>query len=204
MASCLACEEGTTVEEYCADPRHSDVVGCSTPRTPGTSPSGADSNASSRAGCEFETEPVTPYFWDEGCNPSGLGCLADGVHARCRFCGGGAYASIPCPSCAFPGAAPGPHYWDNACRANPGLRGCLADGVHQECRRCGSGEFSDVRCPSSIIPAPGACAFRHAPATPHYWEPKCKRGIMGCWADGVHAECRWCGKGPYRSIPCPR
>uniref|UniRef100_A0A7S1WXU8 Uncharacterized protein n=1 Tax=Alexandrium catenella TaxID=2925 RepID=A0A7S1WXU8_ALECA len=175
-----------------------------TTTTTTTAPSSArQTNESALVGCDFQTEPITPYFWDESCNPHGLGCFADGIHGECRFCGQGAYASVPCPTCNFTGPAPGPHYWDNACRRDPTLRGCRADGVNLECRRCGSGEYQDVRCPAWVVPTHGQCSFQSQPATPHYWEPACRRGITGCWADGIHAECRWCGEGPYRSIPCP-
>mmetsp|Transcript_77208 Transcript_77208/g.226444 ORF Transcript_77208/g.226444 Transcript_77208/m.226444 type:complete len:377 (-) Transcript_77208:362-1492(-) len=203
MASCLACQIGMSIEDYCANPLHFGVSGCGTPSTTLASAQAGQGNSSAGTGCAFEIEPVTPYFWDESCNPHGLGCFADGIHGPCRFCGEGAYASISCPGCTFPGKAPGLHYWDNACRVDPRLPGCLADGVHPECRFCGEGQYEEVQCPASVVPTTGRCVFRDEPSMPHYWDPACKRGIVGCWADGVHAECRWCGEGPYENILCP-
>jgi len=31
----------------------------------------------------------------------------------------------------------------------------------------------------------------------------CESGKLGCWADGVHAQCRFCGCGVYEELPCP-
>merc|ERR1712154_622894 len=41
------------------------------------------------------------------------------------------------------------------------------------------------------------------PRIPYFWDPTCEMGQVGCWADGIHAECRFCGHGVYRSIDCP-
>jgi len=50
--------------------------------------------------CSFDNEPTVPFFWDESCPQDGqsLGCLADGVHAQCRFCGAGDYSEVLCPA----------------------------------------------------------------------------------------------------------
>jgi len=50
--------------------------------------------------CSFDNEPTVPSFWDESCPEDGqsLGCLADGVHAQCRFCGAGDYSVVLCPA----------------------------------------------------------------------------------------------------------
>lgn len=201
-ATCLACREGVSVEDYCADQRRSGTPGCEEVPIATDSPS-VPANTSALQGCKFQTEPVTPYFWDESCNLHGLGCFADGIHGHCRFCGEGAYASIECPSCTFQGEAPGLHYWDNSCRTHPGKPGCWADGLHPECRRCGNGPYANVTCPASVSPTDGHCTFPNEPTTPYYWERTCKSGMLGCWADGIHAACRWCGEAPYESITCP-
>ena len=39
--------------------------------------------------CKFDNPPVTPYFWDSSCYMGMKGCLADGKHLGCRFCGAG-------------------------------------------------------------------------------------------------------------------
>merc|ERR1711957_475889 len=31
----------------------------------------------------------------------------------------------------------------------------------------------------------------------------CVAGDLGCWADGVHAQCRFCGHNPSIGVPCP-
>lgn len=49
--------------------------------------------------CSFANQPTLKYFWDETCNPSGgAGCMADGSHKECRFCG-----QSPFPDCPEPG-----------------------------------------------------------------------------------------------------
>ena len=39
------------------------------------------------------------------------------------------------------------------------------------------------------------CSFANPPVVPYYWDPNCTNDLtsLGCWADGVHAECRFCG-----------
>lgn len=42
-----------------------------------------------------------------------------------------------------------------------------------------------VKCPrNAIVPDTRLCAFDNEPATPYYWEPRCRMGIKGCYADG--------------------
>jgi len=48
--------------------------------------------------CKFDTDSVTPYFWDSSCEDGMLGCKADGINLRCRFCGTDKYQSVPCPA----------------------------------------------------------------------------------------------------------
>jgi len=81
----------------------------------------------------------------------------------------------------------------------------MADGKHIGCRFCGAGAYAEVTCPASL------CTFApeaNEPAHPYkyYWEPLCwdtSAHILGCKADGIHEECRFCGGGEYTSIPCP-
>jgi len=79
-----------------------------------------------------------------------------------------------------------------------GVHGCNADGIHVQCRFCGSGVFADIPCPASEV-----CSFANEPSIPYYWDPECSMGTLGCMADGMHAECRFCGKRPFEGIPCP-
>jgi len=46
----------------------------------------------------------------------------------------------------------------------------------------------------------GACSFSRPPADTYVWDPACAGGGVGCRADGVHNECRWCGFAAY--APC--
>merc|ERR1712187_1068264 len=59
--------------------------------------------------------------------------------------------------------------------------------------------FSHIHCPGSQV-----CAFEVIPTVPYYYEPNCHSGMLGCKADGVHDECRFCGAGTFESIRCPR
>lgn len=45
------------------------------------------------------------------------------------------------------------------------------------------------------------CNFEVEPQTPTVWDPTCKEGKMGCKADGVNSECRFCGEEPYADCP---
>lgn len=58
--------------------------------------------------------------------------------------------------------------------------------------------------PHKWVPAE-RCAFANPPVVPYYWDPKCTfdNTSLGCWADGVHAECRFCGEEPYTGVHCP-
>lgn len=157
--------------------------------------------------CDFETEPVgVGYYWESSC-PSidgGLGCLADGKHQGCRFCGGdGNYSSIRCAvkQCTFANEPANPYYFDKECYN--GMLGCLADGIHAGCRFCGRRPYENIPCPDSVqIPA-DACWFRNEPKVKHYWEPNCTMGKLGCWADGIHAECKFCGDAEGEFEACP-
>lgn len=47
----------------------------------------------------------------------------------------------------------------------------------------------------------GACSWPALPLTPFVWDPSCTVGQLGCDADGVHIQCRFCGEHPFS--PCP-
>lgn len=82
---------------------------------------------------------MTPWAWDPTCELGKVGCLADGIHMQCRFCGEGDFD--PCPSCAFEGEPLTPYVWDSRCHPSTYTKGCFADGVHFECRFCGEGDL---------------------------------------------------------------
>jgi len=156
--------------------------------------------------CSFDNEPTVPFFWDESCPQDGqsLGCLADGVHAQCRFCGVGDYSEVLCPAsaCSFDNPPHLPYYWDESCLE--GGVGCLADGQHEQCRFCGEFPYNGtVRCPAGAVTPVKACEFDNEPETPHFWDATCEDGMVGCKADGKHIGCRFCGAGDYAEVQCP-
>merc|ERR1712203_90164 len=73
-----------------------------------------------------------------------------------------------------------------------------ADGQNVQCRHCGKAEFSHIHCPGSQV-----CDFPNIPTVPYYYEPNCTLGMLGCNADDVHTECRFCGDFPYSAVACP-
>jgi len=158
------------------------------------------------AQCAFDNEPETHYYWDPTCYAGMHGCNADGQHVQCRFCGDRGFADIPCPGshvCEFENLPNVPYYWDPEC-ADGGL-GCKADGVHQECRFCAERPFETVPCPEAVKPPENECSWpqRGEPSVRHFWDESCEMGQLGCWADGIHAQCRFCGSGVYSDIACP-
>lgn len=157
--------------------------------------------------CKFDNPPVTPFFWDSSCFMGMKGCLADGKHIGCRFCGAGNYSDIQCPAsvCSFANEPWTPYYWDDFCQW--GMLGCNADSLHIQCRFCDKVPFQSISCPEKARPAypDGKCWFpvRAPQGQSHFWDETCKWGRTGCWADGVNRQCRFCGSGPYANIPCP-
>lgn len=164
---------------------------------------------SSEGQCSFANEPQVPYFWDPSCPDDGqsLGCLADGIHPQCRFCGEGPYADIHCPAswCEFNNPPHLPYFWDSSCTM--GTVGCLADGTNIQCRFCGEYPYNGtVACPgesSAVITPTDTCDFDNEPTTPYFWDATCADGMLGCNADGKHLGCRFCGAGNYAEIDCP-
>jgi len=159
------------------------------------------------AACRFPNEPTTSAYWEPTCYVGMKGCFADGENVGCRFCGDGNYSDIPSPPavCEFVNEPWTPYYWEPSCHRNGQSLGCHADGVHPECRFCDKVPFQSVPCPDSARPAYGfkECWFPHGSATAHYWDEDCEWGILGCWADGVNAQCRYCGSGVYIDVACP-
>merc|ERR1712087_443098 len=83
-----------------------------------------------------------------------------------------------------------------------GMLGCKADGVNPQCRFCAERPFETVPCPEHVAPIENACTWpqRGEPLVPHFWDESCEMGMLGCWADGIHAQCRFCGAGVYSEI----
>lgn len=190
-----------------ADGIHAQCRFCgSYPYTSITCPEGAaPPNA---AACTFpdDSKPETPHYWEAGCAMGKHGCNADGINVQCRYCGKGDFADIPCPAeqvCEFKQQPSVPYYWDPQCK--DGMLGCKADGVHNECRFCATRPFEDIPCPEEVAPPKNVCTWplRGEPLTPYFWDPTCVMGKLGCWADGIHAECRFCGEGVFETVDCP-
>jgi len=159
------------------------------------------------AACTFEKETEIPHYWEPGCVMGKHGCKADGVNVQCRFCGGGDFADIPCPAeqvCEFANRPTVPFFWDPTCADNMGL-GCNADGIHAECRFCGQRPFEGVPCPEEVAPPENKCVWplHSEPPIKSFWDPDCEMGMLGCWADGLHRECRFCGAGVFQEVECP-
>jgi len=158
------------------------------------------------AACAFDSEPADPYYWEPGCEMGMHGCNADGKNVHCRFCGHGGFADIQCPGshvCAFDPPPTTPYFWDPDCQT--GMLGCMADGVNPQCRFCAERPFETVACPEAVAPPEDTCAWpqRGEPSVPHFWDETCEMGMLGCWADGIHAQCRFCGTGVFQEIDCP-
>lgn len=68
------------------------------PSQPTESTTPAPSSTPDPTGCQFANPPTEKYTWDPSCTSTpGAGCMADGLHPECRFCGGsGPFAAIPC------------------------------------------------------------------------------------------------------------
>jgi len=144
-AGCLA--DGKHVQcRFCGEYPYNGTVAC---------PQDSHAVITPENWCQFDNEPVTPYFWDATCADGMLGCKADGKHISCRFCGVGDYAEVACPAslCNFPEATPAaPYYWEPRCWDSPQhVLGCKADGIHEKCRYCGAEEYQSVPCPTGAL-----------------------------------------------------
>jgi len=129
------------------------------PKSPAPSPAMAGD-------CSFGDQPAVQYFWDESCLPSGgAGCMADGKHMSCRYCGRQGFPDCPgsdakvkpatapvvaapahsmadTNNCSFAEEPPEgiQYFWDTSCQDEGGV-GCMADGKHMNCRFCGHDRF---------------------------------------------------------------
>jgi len=157
------------------------------------------------ASCAFDVEPAIPVFWEPGCVDGMHGCNADGVNMECRHCGQGEFSHIHCPGsqvCTGFGNIPTvPYYYDPDC--TEGMTGCDADGVHVQCRFCGEDPFEAVPCPEPLAGVDICRSTLGNRTTAYFWDEGCESGQLGCFADGRHAQCRFCGSGSYSNITCP-
>lgn len=167
-----------------------------------------DHAASAKANeCNFTNEPANTYYWDPSCVLGMHGCNADGQNVQCRYCGGdGVWSDVACPAgdmCHFAAEPKIPYFWDPACQM--GKLGCNADGIHLECRFCGHRPYENIVCPDDVLPVNNTCTFplHDEPNVLYFWDPACELGMIGCWADGIHAECRFCGSGDFAAVACP-
>jgi len=106
--------------------------------------------------------------------------------------------------CEFTDEPDMPYYWDDSCEM--GVLGCNADGTHVKCRFCGHRPFEGIDCPEEVAPPRNRCYFPEGtePIELYFWDAECVMGMLGCWADGIHAECRFCGgEEAYKNVSCP-
>lgn len=55
---------------------------------------------------------------------------------------------------------------------------------------------------TTVDPTKWVCTFDTEPIVQYAWDPACLGdSSLGCKADGVHRECRFCGEEPYPSCP---
>merc|ERR1712238_484651 len=94
-----------------------------------------------------------------------------------------------------------PYYYDPDC--TEGRTGCDADGVHVQCRFCGEDPFEAVPCPEPLAGVDICRSTLGNRTTAYFWDEGCESGQLGCFADGRHAQCRFCGSGSYSNITCP-
>jgi len=162
--------------------------------------------------CNFDSPPHVPYYWDSGCSMGQLGCNADGKNVECRFCGEFPYnGSVACPKEAFPEVPKAgchfanlpttPFFFDATCE--DGMLGCKADGNTVGCRFCGKDGYEAIPCPASLCTFPEESRPRLSQGQRYYWDPACVNQTLGCFADGIHEECRFCGFGVYEPVVCP-
>jgi len=155
--------------------------------------------------CAFESEPEVPVYWEPGCVDGMLGCNADGQNMQCRHCGLNEFSHVHCPGsqvCAFPNIPTVPYYYDPDCQQ--GMTGCDADGVHIQCRFCGVEPYESVPCPEPHEGLHICRSFLGNRTENYFWDDSCFDGQLGCYADGMHLQCRFCGgTGDYEEVPCP-
>eukprot|EP00933_Yihiella_yeosuensis_P028748 TRINITY_DN22577_c0_g2_i1.p1 TRINITY_DN22577_c0_g2~~TRINITY_DN22577_c0_g2_i1.p1 ORF type:complete len:1594 (+),score=244.66 TRINITY_DN22577_c0_g2_i1:990-5771(+) len=91
------------------------------------------------------------------------------------------------------------------CPSPQGSRTCPSSSV-LEVPVCSLGKAFDCTGKTGIAPPgrrDGSCQWPNEPAIPYFWDPWCSFGQLGCFADGVNVECRFCGAGDFESIACP-
>eukprot|EP00930_Biecheleria_cincta_P059136 TRINITY_DN4489_c0_g1_i1.p1 TRINITY_DN4489_c0_g1~~TRINITY_DN4489_c0_g1_i1.p1 ORF type:complete len:568 (-),score=64.59 TRINITY_DN4489_c0_g1_i1:260-1963(-) len=109
-------------------------------------------------------------------------------------------SSVSLLNCSFAGKPADRYFWDGTCENGLAHIGCNADGVHMACRWCGKEPYP--ACPQANLV--GRCFFLDTPASQYAWDERCEDPASdhtGCYADGVHMPCRWCGTAPYPACP---
>eukprot|EP00747_Dinoflagellata_sp_TGD_P206583 gnl/TRDRNA2_/TRDRNA2_80275_c0_seq1.p1 gnl/TRDRNA2_/TRDRNA2_80275_c0~~gnl/TRDRNA2_/TRDRNA2_80275_c0_seq1.p1 ORF type:complete len:166 (+),score=33.95 gnl/TRDRNA2_/TRDRNA2_80275_c0_seq1:49-546(+) len=130
-------------------------------------------------------------------------------------------SAVPCG--AFPAETcsknPGEKcYYDWTCSTSPprlGGLGCNAEGTNQNCRFCGFKNAKGVEYPPCPAPEPEApCGVEPAevcsqnPGEKCYYDVSCSddppgQGGLGCNADGVNRNCRFCGFKNAKGVEYP-
>ncbi|CAJ1371552.1 unnamed protein product [Effrenium voratum] len=90
------------------------------------------------------------------------------------------------------------------CPSAEGSRTCPSAST-VEVSICALGKKYDCTGTTGIAPpgrVDGECEFPNPPAMGYYWDPFCFFGQLGCFADGVNVECRFCGDGAFAEVTC--
>ena len=110
-------------------------------------------------------------------------------------------------------------YYDETCSTADvtfnGL-GCNAGQLDPKCRFCGFDAYAKINCPLVVLEEDIPCALPGEAITActanereHcFWDTRCLSGddpfgSLGCNADGLNEQCRFCGFGLYEAIKCP-
>jgi len=90
---------------------------------------------------------------------------------------------------------------DSCCPTGAGTNSTCPSAAVDKAEMCTHSKAFSCRPPE--VRLTGECAWVNEPWDDYYWEPSCTSGIKYCWADGINAECRFCGTGAFADVPCP-
>lgn len=89
---------------------------------------------------------------------------------------------------------------DGPAQGMPAIVRCVINKPQETTSRPPGGDLGGGTCTGRTT---GSCSFASPPQITYYWEPCCTHNALGCHADAVNVECRFCGAGPWSTIPCP-
>jgi len=107
-------------------------------------------------------------------------------------------------ACCPDGSCPDRCSGTQCCPSSQGSTTCPSASSVQV-STCELGKKFDCTDTTGVAPPgriDGRCQFPNPPAIGYYWEPFCFIGMLGCLADGLNPECRFCGQGDFADIVC--